>query len=198
MHESVICTFIFFFRTVAATNMNETSSRSHAVFNIIFTQKKHDMETDNTSEKVLTTSSARRNLKEILFFCLSDKQINKRNTRLQGRTDFITFYDPSGGRLWCCYLVNVLLNWLIATYNALLPVLPVQIQVRHVSGGGCFMFFILFWKCFLSSQVSKISLVDLAGSERADSTGAKGTRLKVRRSCCFEVVFVVFLHTWRR
>uniref|UniRef100_A0A668VMQ9 plus-end-directed kinesin ATPase n=1 Tax=Oreochromis aureus TaxID=47969 RepID=A0A668VMQ9_OREAU len=39
-------------RTVAATNMNETSSRSHAVFNIIFTQKKHDMETDNTSEKV--------------------------------------------------------------------------------------------------------------------------------------------------
>ncbi|XP_041647230.1 kinesin-like protein KIF1A isoform X14 [Cheilinus undulatus] len=64
-------------RTVAATNMNETSSRSHAVFNIIFTQKRHDAETDNTSEKV-----------------------------------------------------------------------------------------------------SKVSLVDLAGSERADSTGAKGTRLK--------------------
>ncbi|KAM9791886.1 kinesin-like protein KIF1A isoform 6-T6 [Syngnathus typhle] len=64
-------------RTVAATNMNETSSRSHAVFNIIFTQKKHDSDSDNTSEKV-----------------------------------------------------------------------------------------------------SKISLVDLAGSERADSTGAKGTRLK--------------------
>ncbi|XP_017561849.1 kinesin-like protein KIF1A isoform X8 [Pygocentrus nattereri] len=64
-------------RTVAATNMNETSSRSHAVFNIIFTQKRHDSDTDNTSEKV-----------------------------------------------------------------------------------------------------SKISLVDLAGSERADSTGAKGTRLK--------------------
>ncbi|XP_053539646.1 kinesin-like protein KIF1A isoform X10 [Ictalurus punctatus] len=64
-------------RTVAATNMNETSSRSHAVFNIIFTQRRHDAETDNTSEKV-----------------------------------------------------------------------------------------------------SKVSLVDLAGSERADSTGAKGTRLK--------------------
>ncbi|XP_066565241.1 kinesin-like protein KIF1A isoform X7 [Amia ocellicauda] len=64
-------------RTVAATNMNETSSRSHAVFNIIFTQKRRDADTDNTSEKV-----------------------------------------------------------------------------------------------------SKISLVDLAGSERADSTGAKGTRLK--------------------
>ncbi|XP_072896833.1 kinesin-like protein KIF1A isoform X24 [Hemitrygon akajei] len=64
-------------RTVAATNMNETSSRSHAVFNIIFTQKTHDSSADSTSEKV-----------------------------------------------------------------------------------------------------SKISLVDLAGSERADSTGAKGTRLK--------------------
>ena len=32
----------FFRRTVAATNMNETSSRSHAVFTIIFTQHKHD------------------------------------------------------------------------------------------------------------------------------------------------------------
>ncbi|XP_053433232.1 kinesin-like protein KIF1B isoform X8 [Nycticebus coucang] len=64
-------------RTVAATNMNETSSRSHAVFTIVFTQKKHDAETNLSTEKV-----------------------------------------------------------------------------------------------------SKISLVDLAGSERADSTGAKGTRLK--------------------
>ena len=31
---------------------------------------------------------------------------------------------------------------------------------------------------FSYDQVSKISLVDLAGSERAESTGAKGTRLK--------------------
>jgi len=30
----------------------------------------------------------------------------------------------------------------------------------------------------MTEKVSKISLVDLAGSERADSTGAKGTRLK--------------------
>uniref|UniRef100_A0A8C8BSM8 Kinesin family member 1B n=1 Tax=Otus sunia TaxID=257818 RepID=A0A8C8BSM8_9STRI len=67
-------------RTVAATNMNETSSRSHAVFTIVFTQKKHDTETDLSTEKV-----------------------------------------------------------------------------------------------------SKISLVDLAGSERADSTGAKGTRLKSKK-----------------
>uniref|UniRef100_W4VRN8 Kinesin-like protein unc-104 n=1 Tax=Corethrella appendiculata TaxID=1370023 RepID=W4VRN8_9DIPT len=64
-------------RTVAATNMNETSSRSHAVFTIFFTQARHDLTTDLVTEKV-----------------------------------------------------------------------------------------------------SKISLVDLAGSERADSTGAKGTRLK--------------------
>ncbi|XP_060931566.1 kinesin-like protein KIF1B [Limanda limanda] len=39
-------------RTVAATNMNETSSRSHAVFTIVFTQKKHDSETDTSTEKV--------------------------------------------------------------------------------------------------------------------------------------------------
>ncbi|XP_072306264.1 kinesin-like protein KIF1B isoform X1 [Eucyclogobius newberryi] len=39
-------------RTVAATNMNETSSRSHAVFTIVFTQKKHDCETDLSTEKV--------------------------------------------------------------------------------------------------------------------------------------------------
>uniref|UniRef100_UPI00398F60DB kinesin-like protein KIF1B isoform X14 n=1 Tax=Pristiophorus japonicus TaxID=55135 RepID=UPI00398F60DB len=39
-------------RTVAATNMNETSSRSHAVFTIIFTQKRHDVETDLCTEKV--------------------------------------------------------------------------------------------------------------------------------------------------
>ncbi|GFT28388.1 kinesin-like protein unc-104, partial [Nephila pilipes] len=38
-------------RTVAATNMNETSSRSHAVFTIIFTQKKHDKDSGLTAEK---------------------------------------------------------------------------------------------------------------------------------------------------
>lgn len=32
--------------------MNETSSRSHAVFTIVFTQKKHDPETDLSTEKV--------------------------------------------------------------------------------------------------------------------------------------------------
>ena len=39
-------------RTVAATNMNETSSRSHAVFTIVFTQKKFDRETNLCGEKV--------------------------------------------------------------------------------------------------------------------------------------------------
>ncbi len=32
--------------------MNETSSRSHAVFTIVFTQKKYDSETDLSTEKV--------------------------------------------------------------------------------------------------------------------------------------------------
>lgn len=39
-------------RTVAATNMNETSSRSHAVFTIFFTQQRHDLMTDLITEKV--------------------------------------------------------------------------------------------------------------------------------------------------
>ncbi|KAK3749140.1 hypothetical protein QZH41_009819 [Actinostola sp. cb2023] len=39
-------------RTVAATNMNETSSRSHAIFCIIFTQRKHDDLSKLTTEKV--------------------------------------------------------------------------------------------------------------------------------------------------
>ena len=39
-------------RTVAATNMNETSSRSHAVFTLIFTQKLHDTQTDLNTERV--------------------------------------------------------------------------------------------------------------------------------------------------
>ena len=47
-----ILLYLFYFRTVAATNMNETSSRSHAVFTIVFTQKKYDKETNLTGEKV--------------------------------------------------------------------------------------------------------------------------------------------------
>lgn len=43
-------------RTVAATNMNETSSRSHAVFTLTLTQKRHDAETSMDTEKVAKIS----------------------------------------------------------------------------------------------------------------------------------------------
>ena len=43
-------------RTVAATNMNETSSRSHAVFTLMLTQKKKDTETNMEAEKVAKIS----------------------------------------------------------------------------------------------------------------------------------------------
>ena len=43
-------------RTVAATNMNETSSRSHAVFTLILTQRRHDVETSMDTEKVAKIS----------------------------------------------------------------------------------------------------------------------------------------------
>ncbi|XP_063281311.1 kinesin-like protein KIF1C [Prinia subflava] len=39
-------------RTVAATNMNETSSRSHAVFTIVFSQRRQDPLSELTTEKV--------------------------------------------------------------------------------------------------------------------------------------------------
>ncbi|XP_037982052.1 kinesin-like protein KIF1C [Motacilla alba alba] len=39
-------------RTVAATNMNETSSRSHAVFTIVFSQRRQDPLSDLATEKV--------------------------------------------------------------------------------------------------------------------------------------------------
>ncbi|EUC30894.1 hypothetical protein COCCADRAFT_102712 [Bipolaris zeicola 26-R-13] len=43
-------------RTVAATNMNETSSRSHAVFTLTLTQKRHDVETSMSGERVAKIS----------------------------------------------------------------------------------------------------------------------------------------------
>ncbi len=43
-------------RTVAATNMNETSSRSHAVFTLTLTQKRKDVETNMSMEKVAKIS----------------------------------------------------------------------------------------------------------------------------------------------
>lgn len=97
--------------------MNETSSRSHAVFNIIFTQKRHDAETDNTSEKV-----------------------------------------------WVCHIPSEL----------------VHEDIEFIKSDNILLSVLHFYLLDLLFQVSKISLVDLAGSERADSTGAKGTRLKVK------------------
>uniref|UniRef100_A0A3B4XHK9 Kinesin family member 1A n=1 Tax=Seriola lalandi dorsalis TaxID=1841481 RepID=A0A3B4XHK9_SERLL len=88
-------------RTVAATNMNETSSRSHAVFNIIFTQKKQDMETDNTSEKVLTPSSAHshknkinknfRSLTNVCLFCEQNKKKKKVESFIPYRDSVLTW-----------------------------------------------------------------------------------------------------------
>lgn len=43
-------------RTVAATNMNETSSRSHAVFTLILTQKRNDTEMKMSTEKAAKIS----------------------------------------------------------------------------------------------------------------------------------------------
>lgn len=43
-------------RTVAATSMNETSSRSHAVFTLTVAQKRHDVETRMDTEKVAKIS----------------------------------------------------------------------------------------------------------------------------------------------
>ncbi|KAK4121448.1 kinesin-domain-containing protein [Parathielavia appendiculata] len=43
-------------RTVAATNMNETSSRSHAVFTLMLTQKRFDPETKMSMEKAAKIS----------------------------------------------------------------------------------------------------------------------------------------------
>ena len=43
-------------RTVAATNMNQTSSRSHAVFTLMLTQKRFDLETRMEMEKVAKIS----------------------------------------------------------------------------------------------------------------------------------------------
>ncbi|TGZ85362.1 kinesin-domain-containing protein [Ascodesmis nigricans] len=39
-------------RTVASTNMNDTSSRSHAVFTLVLKQIYHDMSTDETTERL--------------------------------------------------------------------------------------------------------------------------------------------------
>jgi len=44
---------VLYCRTVASTNMNATSSRSHAVFTIVFSQRRKDEQSDLTGEKVI-------------------------------------------------------------------------------------------------------------------------------------------------
>lgn len=161
-----ISLFFLSFRTVAATNMNETSSRSHAVFNIIFTQKKHDMETDNTSEKVLTTSPAHSPAPPPHTHWL-----RRPSVLLSSHQHAVVL---SGSHIWL-FTLRSPSTGLAAVWEL------------------CWKFHLSrpIFKLFPSSQVSKISLVDLAGSERADSTGAKGTRLKVKG-------LMGFLHAWRK
>lgn len=63
--------------------MNETSSRSHAVFNIIFTQKRHDAETDITTEKVSMTLARGCHLVGAVGLARQDKEA-KPNAGLRG------------------------------------------------------------------------------------------------------------------
>uniref|UniRef100_A0AAY4AIT2 Kinesin motor domain-containing protein n=1 Tax=Denticeps clupeoides TaxID=299321 RepID=A0AAY4AIT2_9TELE len=88
-------------RTVAATNMNEMSSRSHAVFTIVFTQRRRDQFTSLDTEKVSDSSGAKgMRLKEganinkslttlgKVISALAEMQNSKRK-----RSDFIPYRD---------------------------------------------------------------------------------------------------------
>ena len=44
-------------RTVAATNMNSTSSRSHAIFTIVLTQREHVNDLDTEKVKIFSTKT---------------------------------------------------------------------------------------------------------------------------------------------
>ncbi|XP_030663818.1 kinesin-like protein KIF1C [Nomascus leucogenys] len=100
-------------RTVAATNMNETSSRSHAVFTIVFTEHCHDQLTGLDSEKVSQISlvdlagSERADSSGARVMCLKEgANINKSLTTLgkvisaladmqskKRKSDFIPYRD---------------------------------------------------------------------------------------------------------
>lgn len=73
-------------RTVAATNMNETSSRSHAVFTMVLTQKHFDKDTNLTGEKVtsLTISHSPSYSPAFRPFCSK--------TRRYLETDFVLWF----------------------------------------------------------------------------------------------------------
>uniref|UniRef100_A0A8C1UDR4 Kinesin family member 1C n=1 Tax=Cyprinus carpio TaxID=7962 RepID=A0A8C1UDR4_CYPCA len=76
-------------RTVAATNMNETSSRSHAVFTILFTQRRHDHMTSLDTEKVSEGANINKSLTTLgkVISALADMCSKKR------RSDFIPYRD---------------------------------------------------------------------------------------------------------
>lgn len=146
-------------RTVAATNMNETSSRSHAVFNIIFTQKRHDSDSDNTSEKVQHSLLQPFPPDLHVCQCLVLFYMRKSDYLFRNRLQCKSRWDS----------LQLKLHWWMLAVWQLLKLLVYALE----------RFTVLRHSISICKQVSKISLVDLAGSERADSTGAKGTRLKV-------------------
>ena len=53
-------------RTVAATNMNSESSRSHAVFSIILTQTLTDLQTSVSGENIITCTTSKTSPSELL------------------------------------------------------------------------------------------------------------------------------------
>ncbi|XXH00772.1 Guanosine-diphosphatase [Hypoxylon texense] len=90
-------------RTTASTKMNDTSSRSHAVFTIMLKQIHHDMETDETTERssrirlVDLAGSERAKSTEATGARLREgSNINKSLTTL-GRV-IAALADPKGGR----------------------------------------------------------------------------------------------------
>ena len=65
-------------RTVAATNMNTESSRSHAVFNIVLTRSEYDHQTEVCVDKILTVN--RQTIGQQTIFtdvCLVAKPLNE-------------------------------------------------------------------------------------------------------------------------
>ena len=91
---------IVFFRTVAATNMNETSSRSHAVFTIVFTQKKLDNETNLSTEKVGK------------FQCLGWSCVERGSSKVS----FATFCILWKGRMLPFYFMESILYFLLVVF----------------------------------------------------------------------------------
>lgn len=80
-------------------------------------------------------------------------------------------------KIYFDYIINfyiVVCSVIFFSRNILIPALFLNILMYIIHKLDASKIYLL------PIQVSKISLVDLAGSERADSTGATGTRLKVR------------------